>query len=225
MNDDASPYAEFAVATCFSFLRGASRPEELFETALELGHAGMAVADRNTLAGVVRPFTLKKKLLRASAANGDEPDPELHARLEAFKYVVGTRLAFVDGTPDILAFPQHREGYGRLSRLLTRANTKPGVQKGECELVLGDLLRLSRGLSLVLMPPSAGPVQTCRATLEVLIEANPGQVWLAASLGYGPADERRLDALAELAVETGAPLLAVNDVLYHSPSGGCCTTS
>ena len=217
MNDDVPPYAEFAVATCFSFLRGASTPEQLFETALALGHAGMAVADRNTLAGVVRPFRLRKKLFEACKADGDKPDPELHARLTAFKYVVGTRLVFVDGTPDILAFPQHREAYGRLSRLLTRANTKPGVQKGECELVLDDLLRLSRGLSLVLMPPATGPVAANRAVLEALVEANPGQVWLAAALGYGPADERRLDALAELAAETGAPLLAVNDVLYHAP--------
>jgi error-prone DNA polymerase len=216
MNDDAPPYAEFALATCFSFLRGASRPEELFETAFELGHSGMAVADRNTLAGVVRPFTEKKRLLRLTAKDGDEPDPERHARLEAFKYVVGARLVFVDGTPDILAFPQHREAYGRLSRLLTRANTKPGVRKGECELVLDDLLRLSRGLSLVLMPATSGPVAACRATLAALVEANPGQVWLAAALGYGPADERRLDALAELAAEAGAALLAVNDVLYHS---------
>ena len=217
MNDDVPAYAEFAVSTCFSFLRGASTPEELFGTAFELGYAGMAVADRNTLAGVVRPFRLQKELMKASASDGEAPDEVLFKRLEAFKYVVGTRLVFADGTPDILVFPQHREAYGRLSRLLTHANTKPGVKKGACELALGDLLRLSRGLSLVFIPPASGPVEASRATLERLAEANPGQVWLAAAMDYGPAGARRLDALAELAATTGAPLLAVNDVLYHHP--------
>ncbi|WP_158915536.1 error-prone DNA polymerase [Caulobacter sp. S45] len=214
--NDAPDYAEFAVSTCFSFLRGASHPEELLERALALGHTGMAVADRNTLAGVVRPFSRIKKLIRAYAEGSDEADPEALKRLEAFKYVVGVRLVFADGTPDVLAFPQHREAYGRLSRLLTHANTKPGVKKGDCVLVLDDLLHKSRGLSLALVPPTAGPMETCRATLERLVEANPGQVWLAAAMGYGPADARRLDALARLAENADAPLLAVNDVLYHA---------
>ncbi|MGC1304420.1 MAG: error-prone DNA polymerase [Caulobacteraceae bacterium] len=216
MNDDVPPYAEFALSTCFSFLRGASQPKELLETAIRLGHTGMAVADRNTLAGVVRPFSRMKTLAEEWSPIGEDPNAELLERLEAFKYVVGARLVFADGTPDILVFPQHREAYGRLSRLLTRANTKPGVKKGDCLLVLDDLLRLSRGLSMVLIP-TAGSVEANRTTLDRLVEANPGQVWLGGAMGYGPADARRLDALADLAATSQAPLLAVNDVLYHTP--------
>ena len=116
MSPVPQPYAELAAATCFSFLRGASEPEDLLETALELGHAGMATTDRNTLAGVVRPWSRLKSLKAQALEAGDAA---LQARLEGFKSVVGARLAFADGTPDVLAYPLHREGYGRLSRLLT----------------------------------------------------------------------------------------------------------
>ena len=206
-------YAEFAVSTCFSFLRGASHPEELLETAVRLGHTGMAVADRNTLAGVVRPFSQIKRL-KAAWSPGDDADPHLLARLEAFKYVIGARLVFCDGTPDVLAFPQDREAYGRLCRLLTHANTKPGVEKGDCAIVLEDLLSRRRGLNLVLAPDD---IAAARPVLERLAEASPGQVWLAAAMTYGPADARRLDALGRLAQAAGTPLLACNDVLFHTP--------
>jgi error-prone DNA polymerase len=206
-------YAEFALSTCFSFLRGASHPEELLETAIRLGHTGMAVADRNTLAGVVRPFSQIRRLKQAWA-EGEDADPELLARLMAFKYVVGVRLVFCDGTPDVLVFPEDRAAYGRLCRLLTVANTKPGVEKGDCAVTLEDLLRARRGLNLVML---ADPAPVAERVLMRLCEASPGQVWLGASMTYGPADARRLDALASFASKTGAPLLAVNDVLYHTP--------
>ena len=206
------PYAEFAVATCFSFLHGASKPEDLVETALELGHAGMAVADRNTLAGVVRPWTRLRAIRKLAEADGDTA---LCNVLTRFRYVVGARLVFADGTPDVLAYPLHREGYGRLCRLLTEGNRK--ARKGECQLDLGDLLRCGEGLALALVPPPRPAPSRLRPMLDAMAEAHSGLVWLAASMGYGPADARRLDLLAELAQAAGTPLLAVNDVLYHHP--------
>src|SRR5438105_375813 len=94
-----SAYVELAVATNFSFLRGASHPEELIETAKNLGLAGFGVADRNSVAGVVRVHTKAKEY--------------------GLKIIAGTRLVFSDGTPDILAYPKDRAAWGRLTRLLT----------------------------------------------------------------------------------------------------------
>ena len=208
----SAPYAELATSTCFSFLRGASTPEEMVETALALGHAGLAVTDRNTLAGVVRPWTLLGKLKTRAQADGQE---EAVRTLEAFRYVVGTRLAFCDGTPDVLAYPLHRAGYGRLCRLLTQGNLR--ARKGECELRLPDLLKVGEGLALALVPPARPDAPSLAAVLDALAAAHPGFVWLAAAMSYGPADARRLDALAALAQAAGTPLLAVNDVLHHAP--------
>ena len=196
----APPYAELAVTTAFSFLRGASKPDELVHGARTLGHSAIAVTDRNTLAGVVRAWS--------------------EAKTDGFRLVVGARLAFADGTPDILVYPQDREAYGRLTRLLTRlltrASTHDGVKSGGALLGLGDLLNHQEGLCLAVMPP-ARPDAALRSLLDQLADAAPDRLWLAAAMTYGPADARRLDELAALAESTGARLLACNDVLYHSP--------
>src|ERR1044072_7434237 len=110
----ASAYAELAVTTNFSFLRGASHPEELVEAAVELGLAGLGIADRNSVAGVVRAHTKAKEA--------------------ALRIIVGARLVFADGTPDILAYPQDRPAWGRLTRLLTLGKRR--AEKGDCILNL-----------------------------------------------------------------------------------------
>ena len=103
-------YVEFAVQSNFSFLRGASKPEELAVTAKLLGYSAMGLADRNTVAGVVRAWKM---------AEGIE------ASLPP-----GCRLVFADGTPDILAYPQDRKGWGHLCRMLTQANMRDESEKG-----------------------------------------------------------------------------------------------
>src|SRR5215472_11721612 len=129
-------YAELAVTTNFSFLRGASHPCELVERAAELGLAAIGIADRNTLAGVVRAHEAWKKLKTN----------------ELPKLLIGARLVFRDGTPDILAYPKDRKAYGRLSRLLS-IGKRAAPKKGECLLDLKDLLDHRRGLQLIVMPP------------------------------------------------------------------------
>jgi error-prone DNA polymerase len=191
-----SAYAELAVATCFSFLRGASFPGELVQAAQALGHTAIAVTDRNTLAGVVRAHT--------------------EAKAVGVRLLIGARLVFADGTPDIFVYAQHREGYARLSRLLTAGNTGAGVKKGECILHLDNLLADTEGLLLALAPTER--VDESLAPLLARMEAAaPGRAWAAGTMGYGPADARRLDRLAEIAAGAGVRLLAVNDVLYHHP--------
>ena len=131
------------------------------------------------------------------------------------RLVVGARVAFADGSPDVLAYAQDREGYARLSRLITLGATREGGRKGDCTLSLDDLVDHAEGLCLAVV--GEGPAEGLRAALERLVAARPGEVWLAARMAYGPADARRLDRLASLAAATGAKLLAVNDVLYHAP--------
>src|SRR5436309_4940660 len=126
-----SEYIEFAVASNFSFLRGASHPEELMLQASHIGLTGIGLCDRNSVAGVVRAHLIKreKKLVPA--------------------YHPGARLVFADGTPDILAYPRDRPAWGRLCRLLTRGNLR--AKKGDCLLYLDDLLAHIDGLELVVM--------------------------------------------------------------------------
>src|ERR1700722_17875944 len=131
------PFAELAVTTNFSFLRGASHPEELVPRAIELGLSGLGIADRNSLAGVVRAH--------ASLRENRETAP-------AFRLAIGSRLVFRGGTPDILIFPKHRTAYGRLTRLLTRGNLR--AQKGNCLLDCEDLLEHAEGQQLIVMAHS-----------------------------------------------------------------------
>src|ERR1700724_3653462 len=127
-------YLEFAVASNFSSLRGASRPEELMLQAAHIGLDGIGLSDRNSVAGVVRAHLIKR-------------EKEL-----SLAYHPGARLVFADGTPDILAYPRDRPAWGRLCRLLTRGNLR--AEKGNCRLKLDDLIEHSDGLELVVMPAS-----------------------------------------------------------------------
>src|SRR5688572_14286861 len=116
-----SAYAELAVTTNFSFLRGASAPEELARQAKQLGLTGIGIADRNSVAGVVRAHV-----------------DALEGKAIGVQVAVGTRLVFSDGTPDILAYPRNRAAWGRLTRLLSLG--KQRAEKGDCILGLPDLL-------------------------------------------------------------------------------------
>src|ERR1044071_1788499 len=123
-----SAYAELAVTTNFSFLRGASDPEELVVQARNLGLSGIGIADRNSVAGVVCALTQ----IRAFAEEERERQQAalLKAPLEPFtpappfKLAVGARLVFSDATPDILAYPQDRAAWGRLTRLLSLGKSR-----------------------------------------------------------------------------------------------------
>jgi error-prone DNA polymerase len=191
-----SAYAELAVTTNFSFLRGASQPEELVEQAKAIGLAALGVADRNSVAGVVRAHTKAKET--------------------GLKLIIGARLVFADGTPDILAYPQDRPAWGRLTRLLSLGKLR--AEKGDCILGLPDLLEFLEGFSLIVMPPGRIQAEALAALLMRLKNAAaPRSVWLAAGMLYRGDDKRRLARLATIAGEAAVPLIAVNDVLYHVP--------
>ncbi|WP_288758562.1 error-prone DNA polymerase [uncultured Brevundimonas sp.] len=225
-------YAELAARSNFSFLEGASHPKELVLTAILRGHTGLGLADRNTLAGVVRAWSALKTLreegwsppdkVRHGGSPGetayvedglpiDIAPEEVKARAKAFRLILGARLKFNDGTPDILVYPEDRQGWARLCRLLTLGNSR--AKKGQCEIGLRDLCAAPEGLLLIVMPPRR--LEGLEAVLERVNDAAPGAVWLAASMLRAGDDRRRLARLKALGARTGTPLLAVNDVLYH----------
>jgi error-prone DNA polymerase len=239
-------FAELAAMTNFSFLRGASHPEEMVARAAGLGLAGIGIADRNTLAGVVRAHIFAR---------------ENAGTMGATRVVPGARLAFDDGAPDVLAYPKDRAAYGRLCRILTAGNLR--APKGECRLRLDDLLEQGEGLQVVVMPPlfpswrglrgeggypslpvhgervgvrggadlsnKGGAAPHPAATrppsprereegIHLRLREVFGQrLWIGASLTYGEHMRGGLARRAALSRQIGAPLIATNDAQMHAP--------
>ena len=198
----APHYAEIGITTNFSFLRGGSDPRAYVHQASDLRLPAIGIADHNTLAGVVRAY---KEL--------DNPNVTSKPKL-----LIGSRLVFIDDTPDILVYPRDRAAYGRLCQLLTRGKRGDDTEKGECHLKLDDLLEFSEGQLLVLTLPHRFEAAKALEVLDRLRKSRADGVWLAASLLYRGDDRRRLARLRHIAAEAGVPLLATNDVLYHHPS-------
>ena len=249
-----SGFAELVTATNFSFLRGASHPSDLVHAAMELGLTAIGIADRNSVAGVVRAYAaLKEAPEKARAALLADKEAlgqslVLSAEEEAacqvsLRLVVGARLVFADGTPDIVAYPMTRLGWGRLTRLLTRGNMR--AVKGDCILRFSDLLHHLDDLQLIVMPHSTAEVQQTHRkpvvypgskqarllslvppsapedlaqTLGRLRALAPARIWLGATMAYNGEDARRLAELADIAKTAGVPLLATGDVLYATRS-------
>lgn len=197
-------YAEIGITTNFSFLRGGSDPRAYVHQASKLGIPVIGIADHNTLAGVVRAY---KEL---------DNDKVLHKP----KLLIGARIVFIDGTPDIFVYPRDRAAYGRLCQLLTRGKRGDDItriEKGECRLTFADLLEFSEGQLLVLTLSHRFDDAKALDVLSKLKASRAEGVWLAASLIYRGDDRRRLARLDDLAAEAKVPLLATNEVLYHDP--------
>jgi error-prone DNA polymerase len=191
-------YAELAATTHYSFLRGASSPGDMVRTAIDLGHAGIGIADRNSVAGVVRAHAaLKTARAEMQEAGLDVPN---------FKLAVGARLVFADGTPDIISYPATRYGWGRLCRLLTIGNRR--ASKGDCILHFDDLADHAEAQLFIAMGASR---------LNALAALAPGRCWLAATMPRGGRDRRHLRRLIAQAHAAKVPLVALNEALYAAP--------
>jgi error-prone DNA polymerase len=188
-------FAELGVTTNFSFLRSGSSPEELAAQAKHFGLAGIGIADRNSVAGVVRAHVVALEI--------------------GVKLVPGARLVFADDTPDILAYPRDRAAWGRLTQLLSVG--KSHAEKGDCILYLDDLLEWNEGLNLIVMPSDALKPDDLTPLLIRLRQTTHDHAWLAAAMLYRGDDKRRLARLKAISAEAAVPLLATNDVLYHHP--------
>ena len=191
MTPGSNNYAELQVASHFSFLRGASSPDELVLRALELGLGAIAITDRNSLAGVVRAHQAAKEA--------------------GMRLVIGARLDFVDA-PSVLAFPRDRAAYGRLSQMLT--DGKMRAEKGQCRLVRDDLFACGDGHRLILLPDEQ-PGDDFVQHLQALRRRFGKALALAAHHLYRGDDAKRLARLAAMADAAQVPLVATNDVHAH----------
>jgi len=190
-------YCELQVTSNFSFLRGASHPEELVETAAALGYTSLAITDRNSLAGIVRAHAAARKI--------------------NFRIIPACRIDLLDA-PSLLAYPINREGYAQLCSLLTVGNTR--AEKGSCYLYSKDILSLNRHFHWILLPPEElnGQFefeQDFTASLFLFKEAFGSSLSLAASRRYAGDDGKQLFRLHQLSANYSLPLAATNDVHYH----------
>lgn len=131
-----------------------------------------------------------------------------------FQLVVGARIVFADGSPDVAVYPTDREAYGRLAALLTLGNRR--APKGQCHLELADLVDKADGQLLIVIPRD-GQVEQDVGTAQLLEHGATGRVWLAASPRFDGEDRARLNRLAEACVRAGLPMLATMEPLYHDP--------
>ncbi|QRM53551.1 error-prone DNA polymerase [Sinorhizobium sp. BG8] len=189
------PFFELGARTNFSFLEGASSAEEMVAAAAAIGLSGIGIADRNTVAGVVRAHA--------------------KAKAENYPFRAGARLVFADGTPDILAYPQNREGWAHLCRLLSAGNLRS--VKGDCTLHEDDLLEWSGALMLAVLPDrrSDSRMETLPAFLDRLRQHVGDRAYLGLARHYDGFDDVFLETLASVARGLRIPLLATSDALYH----------
>jgi error-prone DNA polymerase len=211
-------YAELHCKTNFSFLEGASHPDELVRRAAELGYRALAVTDRNSLAGVVRAHIAAKEV--------------------GLPLVIGAEITPIDAPPVVL-WATDRASYGRLCRLITRGRRQ--APKGECALALDDVAEFAEGLvaGISMQPPALPGVLDVSRRVEAPNEilpftkppAEPGadglvkyreifgdRCYLLAELYYGANDQARLAELQHLSRALKIPLVAAGDVHYHVPA-------
>ncbi|SDX55531.1 error-prone DNA polymerase, DnaE-like [Ruegeria halocynthiae] len=221
-------YAELCVTTNFTFLTGASHPEEMVTRAAELGLKAIAITDRNSLAGVVRGWSALKELRREAEGAVqirsqhrldsssrqevghvqpiDKPDvPALP------KLIVGCRLVLRDSAVHWLALPRDRAAYQRLTRLLTLGKRR--AEKGECHLDMKDMLGACQGMILIALPPAG--LQQAIPDVQRIRRQFPNAVFLGATPRYDGSDRAYLAACARAAQKASAPMVAVGDVLMH----------
>lgn len=199
MNDAQQTYIELQVTSNFSFLRGASHPEELMDHAASLGYTSIAITDRNTLAGVVRAHAAAKK--------------------KGLRLIVGARLDLLDG-PSLLAYPTSIEAYARLSNLLTLGNRR--TEKGDCRLHKQDVYEYAKGIKFIVVPPdNLHETFDFHSSFEITLaeykEAFGKQLYIAATRRYGGDDGKQIYRLAQLSKLFQIPIVATNDVHYHEP--------
>ncbi len=180
--------AELHCISNFTFLRGASHPEELAAQAAALGYTAIAVTDECSLAGIVRAHVAAKE--------------------HGIELIVGAEFRLEDG-PRLVLLAADREGYGNLSQLITAA--RRAASKGSYRIELRDLEPGPAGCLALLLPDEAAEPAPARW----LVENFPGRAWLAVELLGGADDRGRLAALQRLGAEAGLPLAAAGDVHMH----------
>ncbi|HTW37115.1 MAG TPA: error-prone DNA polymerase [Steroidobacteraceae bacterium] len=203
-------YAELHCLTNFTFLRGASHPEELVARARQLGYAALAITDECSVAGVVRAHMAAKEASDAAEAlDAAEVDPAIRAPL---KLLIGAEFQLTCGMR-FVALATNRRGYGRLCSLISRG--RRAAPKGDYRLGRADV-ESSLEECLILWLPS--PELASPPDLEAaswLQERFRESLWIAVELARGGADRKRLATLAAVGRKLALPLVASGNVHMH----------
>jgi len=207
-------YAELHCASNFSFLKGASHPEELVERAVGLGYSALALTDECSLAGVVRAHVALRQWR------------EKQPQAAPFKLIIGSEIRLTTPTgaawATLLILACNRSGYGDLSELITLARMR--VEKGSYRLERDDLTQPPgeyahlAGLPdclLILVPDPAASYADTLAQAQWLAGFAAGRAWLALELWQRGDDARQRARLRTIASASGLPLLAAGGVLMH----------
>jgi error-prone DNA polymerase len=222
-----SSWVPLWVHSNYSFLTGASHPDELVQAAVDLGLTGMAITDTDSLAGIVQA---REAAVRAGAVSGKE-DPA-----HPFRFIVGARISVVNGpsesrpagvSPSVLLFPMDREGYGNLGELISLGRLRG--PKGYAGVTVDEIVSAAGGLALILTEesvgfgpsaipspipspiPASGPIHT-----EKLLAAFTGRVWVGISRHFRPDEGEREAVLLDMAERRAVPVAAVPRVMYHT---------
>jgi error-prone DNA polymerase len=189
-------YAELQVTSNFSFLRGGSHPEELVTQAASYGYSAVALADRNTVAGVVRAHTAAKKA--------------------GIRFIPACRLDLQDG-PGLLAYPTNKSAWEQLCSLLTKGNIR--TEKGLCELYKKDVYEYAQGMKFIIIPPDTLNERfdfddLFKIAVSEYRKAFGPHLYIAATRSYNGDDSKRFYRLSQ----SGIPMVAANDVHFHEPA-------
>ncbi len=191
-------YTELQVTTNFSFLRGASHPEEYIETAADLGYSEIGITDRNSLAGIVRAHVAAKS--------------------KAIRLLPGCQLDLMDG-PSLLVYPHNIDGYAQISALLTKGNLR--AEKGSCHVYKTDLCNLLKDVKGIVLPPQSLNNRfdfeiSFEKDLSVYREIFGRNLYIAATRRYLGDDAKYIYRIAGLSETLDIPMLATNEVYYHT---------
>lgn len=182
-------------ATNFSFLCGASHPREMVEQAHKLGLAGIGIADKNTLAGVVRAYSAAREL--------------------GVPLIVGARLVQANGFTTVI-YPKNRTAWGNLCRILTIGNHRS--KKGSCTLNEEDVKTAMDGACAIIIPPKVLDENWFEMARACIQTAPPSStIFIAITRPYNGEDTERNSRLATFCQTTNAKLIATNDAIMHEP--------
>jgi error-prone DNA polymerase len=200
-------YGELCTTSNFTFLKGASHPEELVTRAAELGLSAIAITDQNSLAGVVRAYAALQEIKRSAT---DDITIRSTKQLDHSS----CQVTLQDSTVHWVALPKDRKGYEALSRLLTVGKRR--APKGQCRLSHRDLLEGCLGMTLIAVPQkgygdAADPIAEMARTY-------PSNVYLGCAPRYDGNDQASFDRCMALSHATSAPMVAIGDVLMHHGS-------
>ncbi|MFM7443257.1 MAG: PHP domain-containing protein, partial [Tabrizicola sp.] len=202
------PFVELSALSNFTFLTGASHPEEMILRAAEMGMPALAIADVNSVAGIVRAHTKARELAR-------DGGPKV-------RLIPAARIVLTDGF-QVTTLPRDRAAWSRLCRLLSLGRLR--AEKGDCILHLDDLLDWGKGMEMLILPHDqrltlATTGETTDPKLwqshaRALAKRFPGQVSLAMAPRYDGQDAARFDSLAQRAKALNIPTVATGLPFLH----------